>query len=90
VAEGDSATAGYTLVNLSLVRHFNLGRADAMAFAKLGNAADKLAYNASTIQTIRGLSPVAGRALQFGMRVAFWCRFATFRAQVRRLHPKVR
>ena len=71
VPEGDSATAGYTLVNLSLVRQFNLGSADAMAFAKLGNATDKLAYNASAIQTIRGLSPVAGRALQFGMRVAF-------------------
>jgi len=71
VPEGDTATAGYTLVTLSLRRRISLGSADAVAFAKLGNATHKLAYNASAIQTIRGLSPLAGRALQVGVRVAF-------------------
>ena len=67
---GDTATAGYTLVNLSLRWRFQVGTADAVAFAKLGNATDKLAYNASAIQTIRGLSPLAGRSLMLGVRVA--------------------
>ena len=71
VPAGDTATAGYTLVNLSLRLRFKLGDADAMAFAKLGNASNRLAYNASAIQTIRGLSPLAGRALLAGVRVVF-------------------
>jgi iron complex outermembrane recepter protein len=71
VSEGDTATAGYTLVNLSLRLRFNLGTSDAVAFAKLGNVTNELAYNASAIQTIRGLSPLAGRALLAGVRVAF-------------------
>lgn len=71
VPEGDTATAGYTLVNLSLRLRFTLGTSDAVAFAKLGNATNELAYNASAIQTIRGLSPLPGRALLAGVRVAF-------------------
>jgi len=71
VPEGDTATAGYTLVNLSLLRRFSLGSTDAVAFAKLGNATNVLAFNASAIQTIRGLSPLAGRSLSVGVRVAF-------------------
>lgn len=71
VPASDTATAGYTLVNLSLRWRFNLGEGDAVAFAKLGNATNELAYNASAIQTIRGLSPLPGRALLAGVRVAF-------------------
>ena len=71
VPTADTATAGYTLVNLSLRWRFNLGTRDAVAFAKLGNATNELAYNASAIQTIRSLSPLPGRALLAGMRVAF-------------------
>ena len=71
VPAGDTATAGYTLVNLSLRLRLRLGASDALVFAKLGNATNQLAYNASAIQTIRGLSPLPGRALQTGVRVAF-------------------
>lgn len=71
VPEGDTASAGYTLVGLSLRWRFNLGPSDAVAFAKLGNATNVLAFNASAIQTIRGLSPLAGRSLSVGVRVAF-------------------
>ena len=71
VPDGDTATPGHTLVNLSVRLRFNLGAADAVAFAKLGSATHRLAYNASAIQTIRGLSPLAGRALLVGTRVAF-------------------
>ena len=71
VPTGDTATPAYTLVNLSLRWRFNLGPSDAVAFAKLGNATNELAYNASAIQTIRGLSPLPGRALSAGVRMAF-------------------
>jgi iron complex outermembrane recepter protein len=71
VPEGDTATAGHTLVNLSLRLRFNLGSSDAVAFAKLGNVTNELAYNASAIQTIRGLSPLPGRALLAAVRVVF-------------------
>lgn len=74
VPSTDTATAGYTLVNLSLSRRFSLGLAaprDALWFLKLNNAGDRLAYSASAVQTVRGLSPLPGRALQTGLRVDF-------------------
>jgi iron complex outermembrane receptor protein len=42
-----------------------------MWFIKLTNLGDERAYSASTIETIRGLSPLPGRAVQAGMRVTF-------------------
>lgn len=67
----DRPTAGYTLVNLSLARRVDLGRSDALWFLKAGNVTDRLAFSASSIATIRGLSPLPGRALSTGLRVAF-------------------
>lgn len=70
----DIATPGYSLVNLSLSRKFSFGEGgqrDAYWFVKLNNVGDRLAYSASAVQTIRGLSPLPGRALQTGVRVSF-------------------
>ncbi|MBC8056952.1 MAG: TonB-dependent receptor [Rhizobiales bacterium] len=67
----DTRTAGYNLVNLALTRQFTWGERRALWFVKLSNATDKLAYNASTISTVRGLAPLPGRALKAGMRVEF-------------------
>ena len=67
----DTRTAGYTLVNLALTRQFSWGTTRALWFVKLNNATDRLAYNASTIETVRGLAPLPGRALKTGMRVDF-------------------
>lgn len=67
----DTSTDDHTLVNLSLSQRFSLGQADALWFAKLTNLGDERAFNATTIETIRGLSPLAGRALKVGMRVTF-------------------
>ena len=41
------------------------------ATADTATAGHELAYNASAIQTLRGLSPLPGQALLAGMRVAF-------------------
>lgn len=67
----DSRTPSYNLVNLWLTREFRWGTRRALWFVKLNNAADKLAYNASTIETVRGLAPLPGRALKAGVRVDF-------------------
>lgn len=67
----DVPTPGYTLVNASLTRRFGLGSSDALWFLKLGNLGDRLAYSASTVQTVRDLSPLPGRSLKTGMRVTF-------------------
>ncbi len=71
VPDTDSPTDSYTIVNLSLSQRFSLDQADALWFVKLTNLGDELAYSASSIQTIRGLSPLPGRAVKVGLRVTF-------------------
>lgn len=71
VPTGDSTTAGYTLLNLAASYRFTLGGQDALWYLKLDNATDRLAYNATAIETIRGLSPLPGRALATGLRLDF-------------------
>ncbi|MEO8805443.1 MAG: TonB-dependent receptor [Burkholderiaceae bacterium] len=71
VPANDTATASYSIVNLSLTRKFELAGSDALWFLKLGNVGNTLAYNASTIDTVRGLAPLPGRALKTGLRVSF-------------------
>ena len=71
VPDTDTPTDGYTIVNLSLSRRFTLDAADALWFVKLTNLGDERAYSASSIQTIRGLSPLPGRAVKAGLRVVF-------------------
>ena len=67
----DSRTAGYSLLSLALSRQFSWGTRRALWFVKLNNATDKLAYNASTIETVRGLAPLPGRSVKTGVRVDF-------------------
>ena len=67
----DRATAGYTLVNLSLSWRGTVGGRELLWFAKLTNAGDRLAYSAVTAASLRGLSPLPGRALSTGLRIAF-------------------
>ena len=71
VPADDVATAGYDIVNLSLSRRFSMFGADAFWFVKADNLGDKLAYSASTVETIRGLVPLPGRAVKTGIRVSF-------------------
>jgi iron complex outermembrane recepter protein len=75
----DVATAGYTLLNLSVTRRFALGGVggvggvgtDALWFFKLNNATNALAYSAGAIRSVRDLSPLAGRSFKTGVRLAF-------------------
>lgn len=67
----DVPTRGYTMLNLSLTRHFTAGSADGLWFVKLDNVGNTLAYSASTVQTVRDLTPLPGRALKTGIRLSF-------------------
>lgn len=71
VPDTDQPTDGYTIVNASVSQRFSLGPTDALWFVKVTNLGNELAYSASSIQTIRGLSPVPGRAVMAGVRVTF-------------------
>jgi len=67
----DTPTAGHTFVNVSLTRRFDVGGNEGLWFLKLGNLGDTLAYSASSTQTVRYLSPLPGRSVKTGVRLAF-------------------
>lgn len=70
VPSNNTATPGWTLVNLSASYKIRLANADGLLFVKLNNLGDRLAYNAATIETVRPLAPLGGRALMVGLRLA--------------------
>ena len=73
----DVATAGHTRVDLHAAWRQRLGAgsgvgpAEALWFLRVRNLGDTLAYQASTIGTLRGLVPLPGRALSAGVQVTF-------------------
>ena len=67
----DSATPAWTMLNLSTSYRVRLGQADGLLFAKLNNVTNELAYNATTIATVRELAPMPGRGVMAGLRVTF-------------------
>jgi iron complex outermembrane receptor protein len=71
VPDDDPETAGYVLLNLALSKQLSLGGSDALMFVKLNNLTDQLAFNASSIATVRPLAPLPGRSLSAGLRVSF-------------------
>ncbi|HEV8691255.1 MAG TPA: TonB-dependent receptor [Ideonella sp.] len=71
VPSNDTPTPGWTIVNLSASYRVRLGDADGLLFAKLNNVTNELAYNASTIETVRPLAPLGGRAVMAGLRLSF-------------------
>jgi iron complex outermembrane receptor protein len=70
VPRADSATPGYTLLDLWGGATLPVAGSPQL-LVKLGNATNRLAYNASTVATMRGLSPLPGRALALVLRAAF-------------------
>ena len=71
VPASETATAGWTLVNLSASHALDLAGHDALIFLKLLNVGDKLAYSAGTMGTLRALAPLPGRGLTAGLRLSF-------------------
>lgn len=68
----DEATPSSTVLNLAASHRWRLDAdREALLFVRLDNATDELAYNASTIATVRRLAPLGGRSLSAGVRVSF-------------------
>lgn len=67
----DQATPGWTQLHLSGQWRLRLQAREALLFARLTNATDRLAYNATTMAPVRWLAPLPGRALTVGARLAF-------------------
>lgn len=68
---GDVQVEGYELVNLRVAKSFTWGNAGGEVFANLQNLTDELAFSATTLNTVRGYTPVAGRAALVGVKLAF-------------------
>jgi iron complex outermembrane recepter protein len=71
VPSNDTATPAWTMLNLSASCRVRFGEADGLVFAKLNNVTNELAYNSTTIATVRELAPMPGRGLMAGLRVNF-------------------
>jgi len=67
----DPTTPAYTIINLSGSYRFQFGGSEGFVFAKLNNLTNELAFNATTIDTVRPLAPLPGRGLLVGLRLAF-------------------
>jgi iron complex outermembrane recepter protein len=67
----DRATDSHTQLDLSASGPLPALAQGATWFAKLSNVTDELAYNASTIATLRSLAPLPGRALSAGVHLRF-------------------
>ncbi|HLL17577.1 MAG TPA: TonB-dependent receptor, partial [Rubrivivax sp.] len=73
VPSTDTPTRGWTQFDLwvggDLASLANAGRAQWLL--RLANAGDKLAYNAASVSTVRGLAPLAGRSLTLSLAGSF-------------------
>jgi iron complex outermembrane receptor protein len=67
----DVPTPAYTLVNLAASYRLKFTGADGLLFLRLNNVTNELAYNATTIGTVRPLAPLPGRGLMAGLRLNF-------------------
>lgn len=66
-AAGDGTTPAHTVFNVRAHWRFVVGRSQARLTLAGLNLTNQLAYNASTIRTIRELAPIPGRQLRIGI-----------------------
>ncbi len=65
------ATKGYTFINAAATYGFNVDRIRGTVFLRGTNLTDRKAFNASSVDTIRGLAPLPGRGVKVGVQVNF-------------------
>ena len=58
-------------MNLSASWRLRLQGADGLLFLRVNNVGNELAYNATTIATVRPLAPLPGRGVMAGLRLNF-------------------
>ena len=68
---GDTEVEGYELINLRISKAFTWGRTGGEVFANLQNLTDELAFSATTLNTVRGYTPLGGRSALLGVKLAF-------------------
>ncbi|HEX4879961.1 MAG TPA: TonB-dependent receptor [Limnobacter sp.] len=68
---GDPSVAGYELINLTVAKSLAWAKAGGEVFASLQNLTDELAYSATTLNTVRRFTPLAGRSALMGLKLAF-------------------
>lgn len=68
---GDVEVEGYELVNLRVGKSFTWRQTGGEVFANLQNLTDELAFSATTLNTVRGYTPLAGRSVLVGVKLAF-------------------
>ena len=71
VPSDDPPTPGYALVNLAASYRLRVAGVDGLAFLRINNVGNELAYNATTIATVRPLAPLPGRGVMAGLRLSF-------------------
>ncbi|HSV54573.1 MAG TPA: TonB-dependent receptor, partial [Burkholderiaceae bacterium] len=73
VPVGERATPAYTLWSAAITYRMKMQAANLLWYARLDNAADKLAYSATSIltQTAPGKAPLPGRSLKLGVQATF-------------------
>ncbi len=67
---GNGSTPGHTLINASLSTRFSFGAQSGKVSLRGSNLMNALAFNASSIQTIRERSPLPGRSVLFSVELA--------------------
>ena len=68
---GDTPVDAYQLVNLRVGKAFTWGTTGGEVFANLQNLTNELAFSATTLNTVRGYTPLAGRSALVGVKLAF-------------------
>jgi iron complex outermembrane receptor protein len=71
VPSTDTPTDSYTLLNLWATWAMGGPSLQSLWFLRVDNVTNELAFNASTIGTLRGLAPLPGRGVTAGVRVKF-------------------
>lgn len=67
----DTPTAGFGTVRFNLSRQFRFGEADALWYLRLDNVGNKLAFSATSVATLRDLTPLPGRSISSGFQLRF-------------------
>ncbi|TAG46502.1 MAG: TonB-dependent receptor [Betaproteobacteria bacterium] len=70
-AAGNGETPSSTIVNLSLSKALLWNRWSGVAFVRASNITNELAYNATSLRTVRELSPLPGRGVRAGIEMSF-------------------
>lgn len=65
------STGGYTFINAAATYGFKMDRFGGTVFLRGTNLTDRKAFNASSVDTIRGLAPLPGRGVKAGVQVNF-------------------